>query len=249
MQEKGRGELRLIAKEHERTAWIWDLKDDELRFIGHLSYGVVTPEEGVVWSPDGKYVALPCSELSGKGDTKQIFVINVENGECKRLTSFVGYNAYPEWSPDSSKIMYLRVPPEYWWMPSSLDYDVGYDVWVVDIDGSNEKQLTNIPNNWEAGFWRPDGSKIVYASWKKSGMGVDETQEIGIWIMNADGSDKKLLTKVVTEFIESMEWSSDGSKTAVVTWEWELSEIDRDIYVIDVPAVDEEMKSENQNDR
>ncbi len=66
-------------------------------------------------------------------------------------------------------------------------------------------------------------------------MGVGETQEIGIWIMNEDGSDKKLLTKVDTGFIEHMEWSPDGSKIAFVTYE--LSEGEpRDIYVIDVPA-------------
>jgi len=230
-------EQKLIAKEHERTAWIWDLKDNELRFIGHLTYSIVSYffEKGVVWSPDGKYVALPSIELSEAGATEQIFVINVETGESKRLTSFVGYNAYPEWSPDGRKIMYLRVPPEYWWMPSSLDYDAGYDVWVVDIDGSNEKQLTDIPKNWEAGGWSPDGSKIVYTSWKKSSMGAGETQEIGIWIMNADGSDKKLLTKVDTGFIERMEWSPDGSKIAFVTHELSKDRDDRDIYMIDIP--------------
>jgi len=121
---------KLIAKEHERTAWIWDLKDNELRFIGHLSHSIVSYffEKGVVWSPDGKYVALPSIELSESGATEQIFVTNIKTGESKRLTSFVGYNAYPEWSPDSRKIMYVRVPPKYWWMPSSLDYDEGYDI-------------------------------------------------------------------------------------------------------------------------
>jgi len=229
-------EQKLIAKEHQRTAWIWDLKDNELRFIGNLTYSIVSYffEQGVVWSPDGKYVALPSIELSEEGATEQIFMINVGTGESKRLTSFVGYNAYPEWSPDSRKIMYLRVPPEYWWMPSSLDYDEGYDVWVVDIDGSNEKQLTDISKNWEAGGWSPDGAKIVYTSWEKSSIGVGETQKIGIWLMNEDGSDKKLLTKVDTGFIECMEWSPDGSKIAFVTHE--LSEGEpRDIYVMDVP--------------
>jgi len=231
-------EQKLIAKEHERTAWIWDLKDNELRFIGHLTYSIVSYffEKGVVWSPDGKYVALPSVELSEAGATEQIFVINVETGENKRLTSFVGYNAYPEWSPDGRKIMYLRAPSEYWWMPSSLDYDEGYDVWVVDIDGSNEKRLTDIPKNWEAGGWSPDGYKIVYTSWEKSSLSPGETQEIGIWIMNEDGSDRKLLTKVDTGFIEGMEWSPDGSKIAFVTWILGKDKVDRDIYVIDVPA-------------
>ena len=70
-------EQKLIAKEHERTAWIWDLKDNELRFIGNLTYSIVSYffEKGVVWSPDGKYVALPSIELSEEGATEQIFAI------------------------------------------------------------------------------------------------------------------------------------------------------------------------------
>jgi len=234
---------KLIAKEHEKTAWIWDLEDNELRFIGHLSYGIVhyLLKGEVVWSPDGKHVALPCIELSEAGATEQIFVINVETGESKGLTSFVGGNNWPDWSPDSMKIMYLREPPGCWWSPYSFDSDEGADVWGVDIDGSNETQLTDISKNWEAGCWSPDGSKIVYASWKKSSIGR-EAQEIGIWVMNEDGSDRKLLTKVDTGFIEYIKWSSDGSKIAFVTWELSEGGIDRDIYVMDVHATEEVIK-------
>jgi tricorn protease-like protein len=104
-----------------KPAWIWDLKDNDLRFVGHLSYGIVhyLPTGEVVWSPDSRYVALPCNELSEAGATEQIYVTNVETGESKRLTPFVGANTWPVWSPDSKKIMYVQVPPKYWW---SLDY-------------------------------------------------------------------------------------------------------------------------------
>ena len=236
-------EQRLIAKEHEENAWIWDLEDNELRFIGHLSYGIVhyVFEPEVVWSPDGKHVALPCIELSEAGATEQIFVINVEIGESKGLTSFVGANTWPKWGLDSKKIIYIRVPPKYWWSPYSFDSDDGADVWGVDINGSNETQLTDISKNWEEGLWNPNGSKIVYASWKKSSIGR-EAQEIGIWVMNEDGSDRKLLTKVDTGFIECMKWSSDGSKIAFVTWELSEGGIDRDIYVMDVQATEEVIK-------
>ena len=54
--------------------------------------------------------------------------------------------------------------------------------------------------------------------------------------MNEDGSDRKLLTKVDTGFIEGMEWSPDGSKIVFVTWILGKDKVDRDIYVIDVPA-------------
>lgn len=161
------GEKRkLIAKEHERTAWIWDLKDNELRFIGHLSYGIVhsLSQEQVVWSPDGKYVALPFIDLSEAGATEQIFVINTETGESKKLTSFVGANTMPIWSGDSKKITYVRMQPEYWWSPYIYDISKGSDVWVVDVDGSNETQLTNIPKNWEAGWFSPDGSCLRHSA-------------------------------------------------------------------------------------
>ena len=189
---------KLIAKEHERTAWIWDFKDDELKFIGHLSYGIVhsLDKEDVVWSNDGKYVAVPSIELSESGATEQIFVINTETGDSKKLTSFVGSNTITKWGNDSKKMTYVRMQPEYWWSPYIPDENKGYDVWMVNINGSNKKQLTDIPDNNEEGWLRPDGSKVIYSSYKKSSINVDETQTIEIWIMNEDGSDKKLLDKV-----------------------------------------------------
>jgi len=222
-------EQKLIAKEHENTAWIWDLKDNELRFVGHLSYGIVhyLPTGEIVWSPDGKYVALPCNELSDEGATEQIYVINVETGESKRLTSFVGANTWPEWSPDNKKITYVQVPPKYWWSPYIFDSNEGSDIWVVDIDGSNRKQLTDIPKNCEAGDWSPDGSKIAYLSWQSG------SKEREIWIMHEDGSDKKLLTEA--ERVEGPGWSPDGSQIAFVTGKERPGGLNRDIYVVDVP--------------
>lgn len=235
------GELKgkkLIAKEHERTAWIWDLKDNELKLLGHLSYGIVhsLDKEDVVWSNDGKYVAVPSIELSDAGAAEQIFVINTETGDSKKLTSFVGYNTIPKWSRDSNKITFVRMQPEYWWSPYIPDESKGYDVWMVNINGSNEKQLTDIPDNNEEGWLSPDGSKVIYSSYKKSSLNVDETQTIEIWMMNEDGSDRKLLEKVNAggiESIESIEWNPDGSKIAFVTWVLRSDGFDRDIYTID----------------
>jgi len=232
-------DIQLIAKEHEKTAWIWDLEENELRFIGNLSYSIVSSLTGdeVVWSPNGKHVALPCLDLSETGLTKQIFVINVETGESKRLTSFIGVSAVPDWSPDGKKIMYVRMQPKYWWSPYIGNSDEGSDIWVVDIDGSNEKQVTDIPLNREEGFLRPDGKQIVYASWKPGFMGVGETREIDVRMVNADGGDERLLTTITTEFIVRMVWSPDGSKIAVVTWESGEDAIDHDIYIINLPTI------------
>ena len=173
----------------------------------------------------------------------QIFVINMETGESRRLTSFVGSSTWLRWSPDGKKIMYVRMPPKYWWFPGIPNDDEGADIWVVDIDGSNEKQLTDIPKNQEEGFWSPDGKRIVYTSWKPGSMGVDETREIDVRMVNEDGSDERLLTTITTGFIVRMVWSPDGSKIAVVTMKLRESGSDRDIYMIDMPAT-EDVKNE-----
>ncbi len=223
---------RLIAKEHLKTAWVWDLAKNELRFVGNVSYGIVHGTLGPVWSPDGEYVALSCSDLSESGATSQVFVINMETGESKRLTSFVGASMWPGWSCDNKKIIYVQTPPKYWWLPSIDNSDEGSDIWVVNIDGSNEKQLTDIPQNWEEGFGSPDGKKIVYASWKPGFMSVGETREIDVRMVNDDGDNERLLTTITTGFIVRMVWSPDGSKIAVVTTELRKSGSDNDIYII-----------------
>ena len=238
LEEWGWEGQKLIAKEHLKTAWVWDLEENELRFIGNVSYGIVhgTPGGLVVWSPDGRYVALPCNDLSEAGSTEQIFVINMETGESRRLTSFVGSSTWPRWSPDGKKIMYVRMPPKYWWSPYIDNSDEGADIWVVDIDGSNEKQVTAIPENLEEGFWSPDGKRIVYASWKPGFMGVGETQEIGVRMVNEDGGDERLLTTITTGFIVRMVWSPDGSKIAVMTTKLRESGSDYDIHIINLPT-------------
>ncbi|RZN33975.1 MAG: hypothetical protein EF813_10425 [Methanosarcinales archaeon] len=101
---KGWENQRLIAKEHLKTAWVWNLTENKLRFVGNVSYGIVHGTSRPVWSPDGNYVALSCSDLSESGATSQVFVINMETGESKRLTSFIGISAAPDWSSDGHDI-------------------------------------------------------------------------------------------------------------------------------------------------
>jgi len=60
--------------------------------------------------------------------------------------------------------------------------------------------------------------------------------------MNADGSDKKLLVRIITEWIAVLEWSPDGSKIAFDIWKIVEGKLDHDIYVMDVHAKEEVIK-------
>ena len=84
------------------------------------------------------------------------------------------------------------------------DRDGNNEIYVMDADGGNQKQLTNnLPDtsNTEPA-WSPDGAKIVFVSQRD-----DDSQ---IYVMNADGSNRTRLTNNST-FNTEPDWSPDGS--------------------------------------
>ncbi|MDI6839600.1 MAG: hypothetical protein QMD71_01885 [bacterium] len=67
----------------------------------------------------------------------------------------------------------------------------------MDFDGSDPKKLTT--EGGVAPNWSPDGKKIVYSQYN----GWEFTSESGmLWIMDADGSNKRQLTSYNVELIE-----------------------------------------------
>ncbi|MGB7062038.1 MAG: hypothetical protein WBF13_06755 [Candidatus Zixiibacteriota bacterium] len=106
------------------------------------------------------------------GPGAEIWIADTNGTGAKRLTFLNSITQYPKWSPDGSKIVFSSMkesPPQ---------------IFVMDADGSNLKQLTTEGASYPA--WSPDGEEIVY---------TDVRGEYGrLFIMKADGSDKRQLT-------------------------------------------------------
>jgi len=79
------------------------------------------------------------------------------------------------------------------------------EIWLMDADGSNPTQLTNVPGNDRWPMWSPDGTKIAFHS-SRSG-------NYEIWVMNADGSGQTNLTNDPAEDAVAS-WSPDGRQIA-----------------------------------
>ena len=89
-----------------------------------------------------------------------IYIANHATGDSKRLTDHIGYEAFPKFSPDGSKIAF------------SAEYNGSRQVYVMNADGSGLKQLTFYndvgPMPPRGGFdyrildWTPDGENIVF---------------------------------------------------------------------------------------
>ncbi len=103
----------------------------------------------ITWSPDGKYVAYTTKKLTGKEFTKStnsdIYLYNIENNvEINISAGNKGFDRYPVFSPDGTKIAYQSMERDGY--ESDLDrlfvYDIATDTrrWVTqgwDFDVEN----------------------------------------------------------------------------------------------------------------
>src|ERR687894_83935 len=93
-------------------------------------------------SPDGRTIVF---DLVG-----DIYTLPVAGGKATRVTDGMAMDAQPRWSPDGRQIVFIS------------DRDGSDDVWVVDANGRNARQITKTDRTqFLSPEWTPDGRYIV----------------------------------------------------------------------------------------
>jgi Tol biopolymer transport system component len=99
------------------------------------------------------------------------------------------------------------------------DRDGNDEIYVMNADGSNQVNLTKNDSADRDPIWSPDGSKIAFTSDRNRTSSKDFIPiEDAIYIMNADGSNQKLLTSNISSLCREFSWSPDSSKIAFVSF-------------------------------
>ena len=85
-----------------------------------------------------------------------LWIVSREGGEARRLTSGVGDETLPSFSPDGTQVAFTG------------EYDGNLDVYVVSAAGGVPRRLTYHPADDLVLGWTPDGKNILFSSWGNS---------------------------------------------------------------------------------
>ena len=152
------------------------------------------------FAPDGKRIVFQAVPVGAAAPWYQIWVMNADGSGKRLISTGQGKTTCAFFHPqDPNRFIYASThldpsthgppasPPQgrsYQW-----DYDPAFDVFEADLTtGKVLRRLTEAPGYDAECSYSPDGKKICFTSRRESG-------DSDIWLMNADGSEQRILVR------------------------------------------------------
>lgn len=162
-------------------------------------------------SPDGRTIVF----TSVRDGDIDIYLMNVDGSNVRRLTSEVGYDGGPFFSHDGTRIVYRADHPDapegqaefrrllaaHMVRPSRME------LWIMNADGSDRRQLTTLGGANFAPFFTPDDRQIIFASNHTNPRG----RNFDLYLVNVDGTGLQQVT-TDADFDGFPMFSPDGRK-------------------------------------
>jgi tricorn protease len=126
-----------------------------------------------------------------------LWTVSRDGGDARRLTSGVGVETLPHFSPDGSLVAFTG------------EYEGNRDVYVVPSTGGVPRRLTFHPADEYVAGWTPDGKKIVFNSWGSSFIHFEDQ----LYTVPVEGG---MPTQVPLPIVEAATFSPDGTHVAYV---------------------------------
>jgi dipeptidyl aminopeptidase/acylaminoacyl peptidase len=102
-------------------------------------------------SPDGRWVAFSTQTIDVEKNSKpkQIYIVPLSGGAPRNIADAA---ERPRWSPDSKRIAFVS------------DRNGSAQIWIMDADGANPKQITNLSTEAGGVLYSHDGKNLVFTS-------------------------------------------------------------------------------------
>lgn len=213
---------------------------DIMNTDGNIRKNIIKHTGGInqlAWSPSGEQILFGARNTDGNHD---IFIVNADGTGKKKLFETLTYKRQPTWSPDGDKIAYMAYSKiwESWsifvattdgnfssplirvdrrggdpaWSPDGTE--IVYvnaefqkrEIYIYEFVTQEQRLLISSEISWMTyPTWSPDGKKIAFY-WART------DSERGIYTVNRDGTELKLVAEIEATGIRSLTWSPNGNQ-------------------------------------
>ena len=174
------------TEDENQEIYIMDTEGNNKTNITNSSTNEMFP----CWSPNGETI-LYCSE---ENEGWKIYQMNIDGSNREKVSDYYGpdWEIYPQFSPNGKKIAYFTHIPE----------SKTRNIFVMNKNGKNSRQLTDTDFVDEDPFWSPDGNYIVFQS--------NRTGNYQIYTMKSDGTKQTCISNNKnSEYWPSWSWIQD----------------------------------------
>lgn len=181
--------------------YLWPIYDSYDIFVTDLKGNIVsqltdTPgyDAEATVSPQGDKIVF----TSIRSGDLELYTMNIDGSNVIQITDELGYDGGAFFSPDGSKIVFRSSRPqteeeiaEYKeFLSQGLVAPTAMEIFVVNADGSDMRQVTELGKaNW-APFYHPGGEKIIFSSNHHGSRGF----QFNLFMINEDGTDLQQIT-------------------------------------------------------
>lgn len=172
-------------------------------------HGLQLPEDHPTLSPNGKQIAFVSNR--GHAFNKELYLMDVNGANVRRLTDSPGLDTEPSWSPDGGRIAF------------SSEHFGKLDICLLNLtNGAITRVTSNAAEDVEPA-WSPDGTRLAFT--RAFFEGVKD-----IFTIKPDGTDERQITSAAGEDHDAS-WSPDGLRLTI-TSERDGSPPYGDVFVI-----------------
>ncbi|SRR6266498_37952 len=210
MLDFDKGTQRLVLQGRDLSMPTWSPKADEIAYGDGVSIWRTSATAGqparirlpstlapldMDWGKNGliafEGLLRECRGFSGcsSTDRSEIWIVD-PNGPLRKQISHAGHAENPKWSPDGSRILFIRRPKAA---------STHRELWVVNADGSGERKL-GTAQNVVAADWSPDGFRIAMVT------AANKAHMLRLWIADLNGSNARAVSGPINGTEATLDW-------------------------------------------
>jgi len=167
---------------HDDGSKVWRVNDK-----GQDACSYIFPDgKRVVFTSTRDHLDLPVGNWSDSNDYPQgseLYIADIDGGNIQRLTNNTNYEAEVSVSHSGNQLVFGR------------QVNGKMDLWIMNADGTGERQLTNTPD-WQEGapFFMPGDDRIMFRAWRASEYGKIRPTPMTVFTIKTDGTDWRRYT-------------------------------------------------------